>query len=126
MSERPIVVCDEYGEPLVPTIPEEVDDEEIEIAENADDYELVIRRHDDVEQLTADYIIALMGLEDAGFDAIEIGLDPATLTAIVEDIEDLLTEYGIEVYHPVMVRDKEGYEFLVHNLTEAADYTIVE
>lgn len=119
MNSRTIIMFDDQDEEIVvaDAIAAE-QEEESEIAENADDIEEMIRRQDDIDQLTSDYIIALMGMTDYNFDISEFGIDTKELSAIEDEFEAILYEHGITIYRPVMCKDANGEEIIVSSIYE--------
>lgn len=91
-------------------------DEGIGIADNADDYEEVIRRQDDIDQLTADYLRALIGIDGEMLDLGDLGIDIDSLNAIEDAIEDLLNDFGITIYRPTIIEDENGHEIIVSSV----------
>lgn len=77
------------------------------------DFDEVVRRNDDIDQLTADYIEALME-DEFEFDPDGLGLDPKTLEAIEDAFESILADHGIFIYRPTVIEDEEtGLEVIV-------------
>ena len=108
MTGRTIIICPNDDEVLIPETEE--DDEPVCIAENADDYEEVLRRQDDIDQLTSEYIKGLLGVDVDDFDIADIGIDTAALNSIEDAFEDILYEFGITIYRPIIVTDEDGNE----------------
>lgn len=79
----------------------------------------VSRRSDDIDQLTADYIINLMGLEEEGIDGLDIGLTAEILEKIEDAFEETLNAFGITIYRPVIVEDEFGREVVKPNIFES-------
>ena len=72
-------------------------------------------RNDDIDQLTDDYIKALMGFEPSSIDDSELGLDKAILETIEDQIEAVLAELGFIIYRPVYVTDEDGNEVIARS-----------
>jgi len=66
----------------------------------------VAEREDDLEQMTAEYILNLIDAED--IDAEELGLDSNELSSIIDEFEQILAVRGIQVYRPAFVEDDDG------------------
>lgn len=94
-------------------VQEEREGSEIESDDSELDFSEVIRRNDDIDQLTADYIMGLMGLED--FAPEDIGLDTETLDEIEDAFEEVLDGFGFTIYRPTIVEDENGFEHIVHS-----------
>ena len=79
------------------------------------DYEEVLRRQDDIDQLTADYISNLV--YPHGYEAVD--LEPAVLEQIENRFEEVLAdEFGIYIYRPTVLYDKNGAERVVASAYE--------
>ena len=77
------------------------------------DYEEVLRRQDDIDQLTADYITAMVYPQ---LDQ-EVELEPDTLEMIENRFEEILAnEFGIFIYRPAIVTRDDGSEVFVENI----------
>jgi len=98
------------------TIEIEDDEEEFNMAENSDDYEEVIRRQDDIDQYTHEFICRLIGVEPDDISLEDIGIDTKTLEAIEDQIEDILHEHGITIYRPTMIPISDGTEIMVPSI----------
>ena len=113
--QRTIVV--DGGNPIDTAVrSEEEAEDKIEIAENADAYEEVIRRQDNIDQLTADYLRALIGIDDGTIDLDDIGIDTESLYAIEDAIEEILNDFGINIYRPTIIEDENGNEIIISNM----------
>ena len=73
-------------------------------------------RHDDIQQLTAEYILALI---NDGSDAIEEqGIDAEMLDEIIDAFEGELYKYGILIDHPALIDSSDGVPLLVNSIYE--------
>lgn len=82
------------------------------------DYEEVLRRQDDIDQLTADYISNLV--HPFGDEVVD--LEPAILEQIENRFEEVLAdEFGIYIYRPTILRGNDGAERVVASAYE--DYS---
>lgn len=100
---------------------QDVDVTEAEINCDQEDisYEELLRRQDDIDQLTSDYISCLMypHIEDT------IDFEPEVLEKIENRIEEVLAEeFGIIIYRPTALRRNDGSEVIVPSIYDCADY----
>lgn len=87
-----------------------------------DDMEtIVLQREDDIQQLTADYIMALVG-EQQGITCVEdYGLTPDDVMSLVSVIEETLAVHGVFIDHPVIAEDCGGIKRLYPNEYQTPD-----
>lgn len=116
---REILIVEDVPVKAAPvTQPPRGPDAENDLAIEDIDYEAILRRNDDIDQLTADYINSLM--DPYGDDYQEFESD------ILEEIENrfeqvLADEFGIYIYRPTILRDDNGVEMVVSSLYGEAD-----
>lgn len=80
---------------------------------DGEDYKKVLQRQDDIDQLTAEYISALVYPElDREFD-----FEPDMLEMIENRFEQILAdEFGIFIYRPAILTLEDGSELLVESI----------
>ena len=83
------------------------DDDDFDIDDDGEcpDYEDVLRRQDDIDQLTSDFILGMLGEDAMEFDLADFGIDTALLDQIEDKLEDVLHEFGLETYRPYIDDD---------------------
>lgn len=117
--DRKIIMIDE-------TLPHQNFDvqDDSPVCDNDLDYEEVLRRQDDIDQLTADYLSNLV--HPHGDEIID--LEPAILEQIENRFEEVLAdEFGIYIYRPIILRDENGAEYIAESAydskSDAEDYS---
>jgi len=77
------------------------------------------RRIDEIDQLTADYILSLVDCPDAGLE--DFGIEVSDLETIEDAIEDVLHQFGVTIYRPTIVEDDRGVETIVFSRYDEYD-----
>lgn len=118
-SNRRIILSDGSTfppEPLTEPLTEPPFDEDL-VTEI--DYSDVDAREDDIEQLSADYILCLMGLQDCA-DIEDVGITRNILSEIIDSFELVLAELGFFIYRPYVQIQPDGKETILPS--RYADY----
>ena len=107
-------------------VPDGPDDEE-----NEDDIDMdfttgltmrdVQERTDDLEQLSADFILNLIGAEDISVE--ELGFDSGLLSEFMDIVELFLAEQGVQVYRPAVIREKDGTHIVYSRYDNDLDFS---
>lgn len=72
------------------------------------DYEKVLRRTDEIDQLTADFILALVNLDPENTDLSDLGIEIDDLAGIEDEIERILLDKGIPIDRPFIESEDGG------------------
>ena len=73
----------------------------------------VRERTDDLEQLSADFILNLIGAEDVNVE--ELGFDSSLLSEFMDLVELFLAEQGVQVFRPAIIKEKDGTKHIVYS-----------
>ncbi len=73
----------------------------------------VQERTDDLEQLSADYILDLLGAEDISVD--ELGFGSDLLSEFLDMVEMFLAEQGVQIYRPAVIKENDGTKHIVYS-----------
>lgn len=73
----------------------------------------VQERTDDLEQLSAEFILNLIGAEDISVE--ELGFDSSLLSEFMDLVELFLAEQGVQVYRPAVIKESDGTKHIVYS-----------